>query len=236
MTSATKHPRMRGVAGRAPVSLSGDVNARLAVVCEEMRKKKGKGSRMKNSLLLAACALALGSTPAFAAHETAPVRTHVPVACAVQDPATFSIDVTLNHDINNIGPGGYGTITSFTPVAGQNINIACNSEGSTLTISAAAMHNGAGISPDAQANGYTDTLDFQASFRGDREFDHGANNAWWSVRTDGSPTSNGRPDSYAFGVYAATNVLSIEDLDTINNGRRPIAGNFHGTVTLTLTP
>ena len=236
MTSVTQHPRMRGVAGRAPVSLSGDVNARLAVVCEEMRKKKGKGSRMKNSLLLAACALALGSTPAFAAHETAPVRTHVPVACAVQDPATFSIDVTLNHDISNIGPGGYGTITSFTPVAGQNINIACNSAGSTLTISAAAMHNGAGISPDAQANGYTDTLISRPR-------------SAVIVNSTMAPTMPGgrcalmvRPP--ATGVQTAMRSAFMRPptcfpLKTWTRSTMavwPIAGNFHGTVTLTLTP
>ncbi len=182
----------------------------------------------------AALAAVAFAGPAFAQSETAPVELNAPVACAVQDPATFTLNVTLGSDISDLA--SYGTVESFSGNNPQQINIACNSAGSNVALSATPMTNSATLTAGAISAGYTNELDFQASFMGGREED--TSGAWWAVNTDGPPVgaASGRPSSHVFGIYATTNTLLIEELNTINEGRRPVAGPYAGSVTITLTP
>lgn len=184
-------------------------------------------------VLLAAVAVMTLAAPAFAATtQSATVRTTAPQRCAVEDPATFVVNLTLANDITNLTQ--FGTITSASSPA-QSINIACNTP-SSFSLDAAKMTNAQPVSSASASVGYTNELDFQVSFKGGREGD--TTGAWWAKNTAGAPTGSatGRPSSFDFGIYAVSNQLIVEEVANVNTGKRPVKGQYNGSVTLTLTP
>ena len=194
---------------------------------------------MKKSLIVAASALAMAATPAFAVtasgnSSTINLTADVTAQCGVGNHMSGSdtgagdqSDIAVN--LNKDGNGQYKTQTTFNRSFG---NVWCNAPARvTVTATPLTENSGAVV---ADANSFTNYFDLTVS--------GGAMNAYVGGQTVDTSVTGGEtkffdmPTAFETGTGQYSSV-DITVLPSLHSGepRRAIAGTYVGAVTLTAT-
>lgn len=179
---------------------------------------------MKALVLMASVAALALATSAFAGTDDTNVSTSIASVCKVTSGAS---DVTLNTTVADSG-NHIGQITNAQfNLVGNTMHVFCNTSGSQISVTRTKLSNQdvASISAGAQALGFSREMDYTAELTGSTE--------------NGLRTWNTQsiifPNHGTYGVYESDLTLSVAGLQLLNIGKKPVAGHYQGTVTVTLS-
>lgn len=193
---------------------------------------------MKKSLIVAASALAMAATPAFAVTASGNVSTinlsaNVTAACGVGNHMSGS-DIGTGDQSDITVPladanGQYKTAQTFNRSFG---NVWCNAP-AKVTVSATPLTEDTGAVV-GDVDSFTNRFDLQVS--------GGAMNAYVGGQTVDTSVAGGAskffnmPTAFETGTgqYSSVNITVLPSLRS-GEARRPIAGDYSGSVTLTAT-
>jgi len=161
-------------------------------------------------LLLAAVALSAFATPALADPQAS---WNVTGTVAAQCGAIAGNDADLAFGSLNINASD-GTLAANGSKSTTSQDVYCNGGSSTISVAATPMTNQTNTS--AEDSNFTGTINYTTD-----------------VNFAGSHFGVGATQS--LGAKAGTLVVTTSNL-TANNSKRPYAGDYQGTVTVTLTP
>jgi hypothetical protein len=163
---------------------------------------------MKKLLMGAVALAAISTTPAVAADPSASytVSGTVGAACGTLSNGSLTFANPLN--INATG------FLADSQSASSSQTVWCNGVNSKISVAATAMTNQ--TTNAAENNDFTGTINFTTA-----------------VDFAGSPFALGT--NQTLGAKAGTMTVSASAL-TANNGKRPYAGDYSGTITVTLSP
>jgi hypothetical protein len=192
--------------------------------------------KMKKILIAASCAAAFASTPAFAQSsdsESFEITASVPGTCTIGNPGTINlsaltVNTTAGANALTLVAGNSGYVADST----NNFWVSCN-DVNKMTISSAnngrLVRNGAAPTTEEAAQGFTDRIAYHVNATNYRP------NANWQYQpalNEGGV--NNFQNSARGAIHQEVGMQARIRTNQANNGKRPLAGTYSDTVTVTV--
>jgi hypothetical protein len=192
-------------------SLSPWAGATVPAKCRIIKsEQQRRGHREVKKILMAAVALtAFGATPALAQEASFSVSGTVNAQCGAISNGTISFSGAL--DIN----AATGALNANQSASSSSQSVYCNGVNSKISVSSTPLDN-------KSIGAATDTADFTRTINYTPEVDFAG-----VVVNAGTALS--------LGAKAGTMVVSAKNLTALG-GKRPYAGDYSGTITVSLAP